>query len=584
MIERRLLNLAPQAKRAIAKAVAARWCALLADVLIITGVTGLIGRTAAGTSAPGEAPLTLLLCLLAALARALCGLYASRASFAASAGVKKQLREKLYDHLTALGPGYTAVVGTAELLQVAAEGVDQLEIYFGRYLPQFFYSLVAPATLFLVMAPIDLKAACVLLAAAPLIPLLLIIFRRVAGKMAGRQWNSYISLGDRFLENIQGMTTLKVYGADAARQEDMTREAESFRQATMRLLRMQLSSFILMDLAAFGGAAAGIAAVVLAYGQGRVPLSGALALVLLSAEYFIPLRQLGSYFHIALNGVSAGERMFQFLNLTPPPAGTVVPPPGRLDVKMRGVSFAYPGGGRSALSDVALDVPAGRLTALAGVSGCGKSTVAALLAGRRRGYSGGITLGGAELRDIDPNSLQRRVTLVNHDGYIFAGTAADNLRLARPEAEAAEMVRVLRAVRLWDFLAERGGLAAAIGERGTNLSGGQRQRLCIARALLRDSDLYIFDEAASNIDVESEEAVMAVVRRLAESKAVLLISHRLTNLVTAGRIYLMENGRISEAGAHAELLARRGGYARLYREQVSLENYGNEVIRPESVG
>jgi ABC-type transport system involved in cytochrome bd biosynthesis fused ATPase/permease subunit len=564
----------------VAAAVLAKWGALLADVIIIAAVTRLLGLLTAGGAAPDELALTLAVCALAALLRAFCGLRAEKAAFAVQTGVKKQLREKLYAHLIRLGPDYGESIGTAEILQIATEGVDQLEIYFGRYLPQFFYSIAAPLTLFGVMAPIDLRAAAVLLICAPLIPAVLTLIGRLAGKMAGRQWDSYISLGDRFLENIQGMTTLKVYGADGGRQEEMAGEAESFRRSTMRLLRMQLSTLILMDIVAFGGAALGVAAAAMAYEAGRVSMAAALALVLLAAEYFIPLRQLGSYFHVAMNGVSAGERMFQFLSREAPPDGEAAPPDGPLDIEIRDLSFRYPGGDRDTLTGADLSVPAGTLTALAGPSGCGKSTLAALLSGQRRDYTGSAAAGGRELSHIARDDLRRRVTLVSHDAYVFTGTVADNLRLARPEATETEMTEALRAVRLWDFLQEAGGLTTALSERGANLSGGQRQRLCIARALLRDSAVYIFDEATSNIDTESEEAIMNVARRLAETKTVLLISHRLANLTACARIYLLADGRVAERGTHAELLAREGVYAQLYNEQMLLENYGKRGVRP----
>jgi ABC-type transport system involved in cytochrome bd biosynthesis fused ATPase/permease subunit len=579
VIDRRLLALAPEAGRRVAGAVLAKWGALLADVTIIAAVTRLLGLLAAGGAPEGLAA-TLAVCALAALLRAFCGLQAEKVSFAAQTGVKKQLREKLYAHLTKLGPGYGESIGTAEILQIATEGVDQLEIYFGRYLPQFFYSIAAPLTLFCVMAPIDLRAAAVLLVCAPLIPAILLLIGRMAGKMAGRQWESYISLGDRFLENIQGMTTLKVYGADGGRQEDMAGEAESFRRSTMRLLRMQLSTLILMDVVAFGGAALGAAAAALAYEAGRVSLAAALTLALLAAEYFIPLRQLGSYFHVAMNGVSAGERMFQFLSREAPPDGTDAPPAGRLAIEVKGLSFRYPGGERDALAGVESSVPVGALTALAGPAGCGKSTAAALLSGRQQGYTGSAAVGGRELSHIAREELRRRVTLVSHDSYVFTGTAADNLRLARPEATEAEMIEALRAVRLWDFFQNACGLATVLSERGANLSGGQRQRLCIARALLKDSDVYIFDEATSNIDAESEEAIMSVARRLAATRTVLIISHRLANLTACARIYLLADGRVAERGTHAELLARDGVYAKLYNEQLLLENYGKRGVHP----
>jgi ABC-type transport system involved in cytochrome bd biosynthesis fused ATPase/permease subunit len=353
----------------------------------------------------------------------------------------------------------------------------------------------------------------------------------------------------------------------------MARESETFRRATMRILRMQLGSIIFMDFIAFGGAAFGVVSAARALAAGRVDLSAALMIALLSAEFFIPLRQLGALFHVSMNGAAAAKRVFAILDLPSPPEGGATLPAGALDVEIRALCFAY-GKERQALSDLTLCIPRTGLVALTGASGSGKSTVAAILSGARRAYAGSVRFGGTELRTVSQESLAARVALVPHDGFVFAGTVAENLRLAKPDASEAELTAALKSARLWDFLAENGGLDAAVSPRGANLSGGQRQRLCLARALLRESALYIFDEAASNIDVESEQAIMEAVYALAKTKAVLLISHRLESLANAGRIYLLAEGRLAESGAHADLVRRGGAYARLYAEQKALEAYG----------
>ncbi|MDR1158450.1 MAG: ABC transporter ATP-binding protein/permease [Oscillospiraceae bacterium] len=567
MFDRRLMRFAERANRYVFLNVLLQWAGLLLGAVVVFSLAACLGRApAAGMWSPLAAAAG------AAGLRALCGLGAARASFLASAGVKRRLRQALYDKLLAFGPSYAETFFTAELLQTATEGVDQLEAYFGKYLPQFFFSLLAPPTLFCLLAPISLSVAGILLACTPLIPLIIALIRQMAKKMLGRHWKSYVTLGDAFLENLQGMTALKVYGADGARQARMRVEAETFRRSTMRVLQMQLGSIAVMDLIAYGGAALGVLLAVLGCANRTLDLPGALTVILLSAEFFLPLRLLGSYFHVAMNGLSASGRMFQILDTPLPANGTEAPPPGPLTVSLRDVSFSYDPA-RAALSGVTLTLAPGRLISLVGPSGSGKSTVAALLAGRRRGYTGQIGVGGIELRTLARESLSRRVTLVTHEDFVFAGTVADNLRLARPDASDEALTAALRQARIWDFLKNKGGLSMTLAARGTNLSGGQRQRLCLARALLRDSDVYLFDEAASSIDAESEASVMAVVRALARTKAVLLISHRLANVVASDQIYLLESGTVAESGTHAALLARGGAYARLWTRQAELEQY-----------
>ncbi|MDR1588690.1 MAG: ABC transporter ATP-binding protein/permease [Oscillospiraceae bacterium] len=573
MIEKRLLRFAEGAVRRIAAAVAAQWLGLLCGVAVTAAVSYIIGQLARGGEDYGAFAAVLIIAAAAALLRAFFTAAASRASFRASSGVKRLFRERVYQKLLDLGGAYTETLSTADAFQTATEGVDQLEVYFARYIPQFFYSMLAPATLFCVLAPLDLRAALVLLVCAPLIPALLLMIGKMAGKMARRQMGSYITLGDRFLENIQGMTALKVYSADGARQEEMAREAESFRQSTMRILRMQLASIIVMDVVAFGGAALGVVLAALAVRRGSADIPQALMIALLSAEFFIPLRQLGSLFHVSMNGVAASERMFRLLDLELPPDGDKMLPEGALDVRLRGVSLTYPDAPAPAIDGVSIDIPPRGLVSVVGESGGGKSTLAAVLSGARRGYTGSASIGGLELRDISRGSLNRAVTLVSHDGYVFSGTVAENLRLARPDASDAELVSALEKARLWDFFAAGDGLEARLDERGANISGGQRQRLCLARALLRDSAIYIFDEAASNIDAESEAAIMESVRELAGTRAVLLITHRLAAAEPSDMIYVLDGGKLAESGTHTDLLARGGGYARLHGRQKELEDF-----------
>jgi ABC-type transport system involved in cytochrome bd biosynthesis fused ATPase/permease subunit len=575
MIDRRLIALSGSAKLYALQTVLLQWLGLLANAVVVFEVSGIIGSALNGErSSPWS---SLAVAALAAAVRGLSGFLSAKSSFKASTGAKKALREKLFAKLTAIGGTYTESLSTAEALQTATEGVDQLEAYFGRFLPQFFYSLLAPVTLFAIISPISLPVALVLLACVPLIPGLLALIMKMAKRMLKRQWKSYVTLGDVFLENIQGMTTLKVFAADSARQEAMSAEAERFRVSTMKVLKMQLNSILVMDVIAFGGAALGVTLAARSFSSGSVTLAQALAISLLSAEFFIPLRQLGSFFHVAMTGMAASERMFHILGLPEAPGGSETLKSGRLGARLEGVSFSY-GPDRAILDKIDMTLAAGSLTSLVGESGSGKSTIAAILAGRRQGYGGSAAIGGVELKSVSRESLRERIALVTHDGYVFAGTAAENLRMAKPSATDAELEKALAQVGLLGFFGSQGGLGFPISERGANLSGGQRQRLCAARALLRDCDFYIFDEATSNIDVESEAAIMSAIHGLAAEKTVLLITHRLANAVPSKKICLIENGRIKETGDHYELLSKGGSYARLFNEQSELENCGQAVL------
>jgi ATP-binding cassette subfamily B protein len=574
MTDGRLLRFAKKARKYIFLNVLARWVGLLLAAFIVLTAARLIAEIPVLSIGGGPSPLPAIgACACAALLRALCEFFASKAAFKASAGVKRQLRERLYDKLLALGGAAEGASG-AEAVQVAVEGIDQIENYFGKYLPQLFYSVIAPLTLFVLIAPLSLSAALILLVCTPLIPLLLLLIMRMAKRMMRKQLKSYTSLGDFFLESLRGMTTLKIYGADERRHEEMNGHAEAFRKSTMRVLRMQLNSIVLMDLVAYGGAALGVILAARGFLAGDIGLSGAISILLLSAEFFIPFRQLGSYFHVAMSGLSACERVFRILDEKEPADGESGIPAGALAVEAEGLSYAY-APGRQALSNISFSAPAAGLTGIAGVSGCGKSTIARLISGglARENYAGSVRIGGVELRDLKIAELRKRVCLVTHEDCVFTGTVSENLREAKPEGTTAEFERALQRVKLYDFFAGAEGLDTYIAEGGANLSGGQKQRLSLARALLRDCDVYVFDEATSNIDAESEEAVLSVIRALAKSKNVLMISHRLANLIPADAICAMEAGRVAERGTHEALTAAGGVYARLFREQQALERY-----------
>lgn len=578
MIKKRLIQLMGDSKKYIAWQVVWQWLALLSTILAMTVTARLIEAALYQAIFHGDilgkrlAP-SLAVILPAIFIRFVSARFTAEASVKAGAAVKDKLRCLLYEKLTRLGASYHEKVPTAEAVQVAVEGVEQLEIYYGRYLPQLFYSILAPVTLFLALSFISLRASLVLLICVPLIPLTIMAVQKIAGRLLGRYWGVYTGLGECFLENLQGLTTLKIYEADQFKADEMDRQAEEFRKITMKVLMMQLNSIIVMDVVAYGGAAAGIIAALLEYQAGNVTISGMLSIIFLSAEFFIPMRLLGSFFHIAMNGMAASDKLFKILDLPEGKEGGEELGDGPVSVSFENVGFSYEPS-RPVLSGISFSLPGRGMAALCGMSGCGKSTIAGILTGRGKGYTGSVRLNGRELSSIREGSLMRHVTLVSHNSYLFRGTVEDNLRMAAPEASTEALREALRKVRLWDFLEGQKGLATELLERGENLSGGQRQRLALARALLHDTPVYIFDEAASNIDAESEEQIMEVIRELSRERLVILISHRLANVVEADWILMIEKGRLKEMGRHGELMERNGGYAGLYRRQEELEQYG----------
>lgn len=580
MIKKRLVGLLSHAKKYIVYQVVWQWLSLLCQILLIFCGTALLSQGLFYGVPLRKAACYAGVIVLAIILKVICERGASRASCLASMDVKRILRDQIYGKLLRLGPSYREQVSTSEVVQLSGEGVEQLETYFGKYLPQLFYSLLAPATLFAALAFVCFPASLVLLICVPLIPASIVAVQKIAKRLLAKYWGIYTELGDSFLENIQGLTTLKIYQADQKKAEEMDEESQRFRRITMKVLTMQLNSTTVMDIVAYGGAAAGILVALRQYAAGGLGLQGALMIILLAAEFFLPLRLLGSLFHIAMNGMAASDKIFALLDLPEPEQGTeaiAAGPEAKIDITIRGLHFSYEKD-REILKGVSLDIPAGGFISLVGVSGCGKSTIAGLLAGRNRGYSGNILVGGKELSSVSGESLSGAITLTSHNSYLFKGTVEENLRMAGRDIREEEMVEALRKVNLWEFLKGQGGLQTRLLERGSNLSGGQCQRLCIARALLRDTPVYIFDEATSNIDVESEELIMEVVRELARRKTVVLISHRLANVVDSDRIYLLRQGKIAEEGTHQELMDCGGAYAALYQSQIDLESYGGRNL------
>ena len=572
MIKMRLIRLLEGAGKYIVQQIVWQWISLLAQVVIVYNIAHLLENAWQQKLSMEGIALTMGIVLLGLGFRFLCDRLYAKASFHASADVKRILRNKIYEKMLSLGPSYRESVNSAEIVQMAGEGVEQLETYFGRYLSQFFYSLLAPITLFFILSRISFQTALLLLLAVPLIPIVIMLVMIVAKKLLSNYFAIYYGLGDSFLEKLQGMTTLKIYQADQAAAEDMDREAELFRKITMKVLSMQLNSTSVMDIIAYGGAAVGIISALGQFSKGAISLSDVLMITLLAAEFFLPMRLLGSFFHIGMNGMKASDRIFAFLDLPEAEDGKAVLEEKEIRISMEKLCFSYEES-REILRDVELEIPAYSFVSLVGLSGSGKSTIAGILMGKNKGYKGSVKLNGRELTEFSSRSVLDKMTMIGHDSWIFKGTVRDNLLLGNPGATEEEMKEALKKVNLLSFIEAQGGLAMPLLSNGTNISEGQKQRLSLARALLHDTPVYIFDEATSNIDAESEERIMEVIHELAKSRTILLISHRLANVVGSDCIFMLENGRVAEAGKHEELLKKGGSYSRLFKEQKELESF-----------
>ena len=574
MIKTRLVGLLSHAKKYIVYTIFWQWVALLSQILAVFSIAGLLERIVYGTVTMPVIQQTILILLLVVCIRFFCERMGARASYLASVDVKRILREKIYEKMLKFGASYSEQISSSEVVQVTTEGVEQLETYFGKYLPQLFYSLIAPLTLFVILGRVNLKASVILLICVPLIPISIVAVQKFAKKLLNKYWSIYTGLGDSFLENLQGLTTLKIYQADQKKADEMDEESQKFRKITMKVLTMQLNSTSVMDVVAYGGAAVGMAVAVSEFLKGNLQIAGTLCIVLLASEFFLPLRLLGSFFHIAMNGMAASDKIFKILDLPEPEAKERRLPEGALSVSFQNVHFSYEKD-REILKGIDLELPAGKFVSLVGESGCGKSTIAGILAAKNRKYTGEIMIGGVPLAEINEEDLMKHVVLVRHNSYLFKGTVEENLKMANPDATKEEMEKVLQKVNLLGFLETQEGLQTQLLEKAGNLSGGQCQRLAIARALLKqNAAVYIFDEAASNIDVESEELIMNVIHELAKTKTVLLISHRLANVVKSDRIYFLKDGKIAESGKHEGLMQKKGTYQYLFESQMALENYG----------
>ena len=574
MINKRLIGIVPDSLEHIKKTVLAQWVSLLANICMIAAVSHLL---ASFLDHEVKAVydliwFTLGISVCVICVRFVCTRVSTHESFMASKAVKGRLRQMIYQKLLDLGNAYQQDLATSEVVQVAVEGVDQLETYFGSYLPQFFYSMLAPITLFVVLSFVNLPSALVLLLCVPLIPITIAAVQTFAKKLLNKYWGQYTALGDTFLENLQGLTTLKIYQTDAMKHQQMNEESEKFRKITMRVLTMQLNSITIMDVVAYGGAAAGIIVAALQFKNGAVTLGGGIAIVLLAAEFFIPMRQLGSFFHIAMNGMAASDKIFRLLDLEVADQSDRTDFPAEHTISCDNVCFSYDGE-REVLHNISFTVPAKGFVAIVGESGSGKSTIASLLMGRNSATSGTITIGDTNLASINEQSLLQNITYVGFDSHLFKGSVRQNLLMACPDATDEHLMHALEQVNLAAFLSAEKGLDTQLLENGSNLSGGQRQRLSLARAILHDSPLYIFDEATSNVDVESENDIMREIHELARRKTVILITHRLANAEHADNILVMDKGTMRESGTHTELLGQDGLYTQLWSAQSDLEHF-----------
>ena len=570
MINKRLVRLLSDGKKYIYGNIFFQWINLIANIVAIFLISGFISDTYYGNVTDAKLVRLIVILAIAVLTRVICNVASSKLSYLSSKKVKQVLRHKIMEKMLTLGSSYNEKVRTSEVVQVSVEGVEQIETYFGLYLPQLFYSLLAPLTLFAVIVFMSFTPAIVLLLCVPLIPISIAAVQTFAKKLLAKYWGRYTGLGDTFLENLQGLTTLKIYQADEYKNKKMNEEAEEFRKITMKVLTMQLNSITIMDLVAYGGAALGIILTVRQFVAGNIRLEQAIAIILLSADFFIPMRQLGSFFHIAMNGMAAIDKIFKILDLEVPEEKTKsLPEKGSIMVE--NLSFAYDES-HNVLNDISIEIADRGMVSLVGASGSGKSTMASLLMKRSKNYSGKIFVGEVDFNEISEKSVMDNITYISHSSYIFKGTVRDNLLMAKADAKDKELWDVLKKTNLADFFEADNGLDFEIAEAGGNLSGGQKQRLALARGLLHDSRFYIFDESTSNIDVESEEVILEQIKELAKHKGVLMISHRLANVVSSDKIFVLEKGQLKEEGTHEELLAMHGTYSTLWETQQSLEN------------
>ncbi|HIX82343.1 cysteine ABC transporter ATP-binding protein [Erysipelatoclostridium sp. An15] len=573
MINKKLVSYLKEDKKYVYLQVLMQWLALLSQIIIVAIMANMINELFIDQKINNLA-IQVIIIIILIFVKGYFGRQATMYSFKAAKNIKGKLRVAVYKKILALNNHYSEVLSMASLTQLMSEGVEQLETYFGKYLPQFFYSMLAPITLFIVLCQVDFKAALVLFICVPLIPLSIVLVQKFAKRLLSKYWGLYGNLAERFLDNVSGLTTLKGYCGDASKHQEMNEEAQRFRSITMKVLVMQLNSISIMDLVAYGGAALGIIFSLLSYYDNKIDLGQTFMMIMLSAEFFIPLRLLGSFFHIAMNGNAASEKIFKLLDT--PVSDNKTLALGKInEIELSNLTFAYKQD--NVLENINLKINEPGIYGVVGSSGSGKSTIAKLLLGYFDHYQGSLTYNGLQVKEINHHDLMKQITLVEHNPYIFAGTVRSNLLDGNCYASDEQLMAVLEKVNLLNYFKELDGLDSEIEERGNNLSGGQKQRLSIARALLHDSGVYIFDEATSNIDIESEEIIMQVIEAMKKDKIVILISHRLANVVNCKCNYVFSHGKLIGNGSHDQLMQENQEYHQLVKTQQEIENYGGKT-------
>lgn len=587
MINKRLLSLSKESQKYVYLTVLMNWISIICNIGIVLFVGNIIDKLHNNDLNFNTGVYVLYLGSLI-LIRFVCNYMSGRFSYYSSANVRTSIRESIYKKLLKLGVNYNDTISTSSIVQIAVDGVEALEIYFGRYLPQLFYSLLAPLTLFLVIAPISFKAAIVLLICVPLIPISIAAVMKFAKKLLSKYWGIYTNLGDSFLENLQGLTTLKIFDLDEEKNQEMNKEAETFRNITMKVLSMQLNSITIMDLIAFGGSAVGILIAVTEFYNGNITIGSTVVIILLSSEFFIPMRLLGSFFHVAMNGLAAADKIFDLLD-TKVEAEKELSDKDKeklenISISIKNVDFSYDNE-RKVLHNVNVDIKNKSMVALVGESGCGKSTITNLLLKLNKVDKGEILLNGINLNNIPFDELRKKVSFISHSSYIFNSTIEENLRMGNECATEEELYSALKKANLYEFvMGLEKKLQTPVGENGSFLSGGQKQRLALARMILTNPEVYIFDEATSNVDVESEDSILETIYALSKEKTVVVISHRLANIKNADKIYVLEKGYIVESGNHDNLMKNNSVYANLYTNQEKLEDiYKEDVTREVAI-
>lgn len=573
MINKKLVSYLKEDKKYVYLQVLMQWLALLSQIIIVAIMANMINELFIDQKINNLA-IQVIIIIILIFVKGYFGRQATMYSFKAAKNIKGKLRVAVYKKILALNNHYSEVLSMASLTQLMSEGVEQLETYFGKYLPQFFYSMLAPITLFIVLCQVDFKAALVLFICVPLIPISIVLVQKFAKRLLSKYWGLYGNLAERFLDNVSGLTTLKGYCGDASKHQEMNEEAQRFRSITMKVLVMQLNSISIMDLVAYGGAALGIIFSLLSYYDNKIDLGQTFMMIMLSAEFFIPLRLLGSFFHIAMNGNAASEKIFKLLDT--PVSDNKTLALGKInEIELSNLTFAYKQD--NVLENINLKINEPGIYGVVGSSGSGKSTIAKLLLGYFDHYQGSLTYNGLQVKEINHHDLMKQITLVEHNPYIFAGTVRSNLLDGNCYASDEQLMAVLEKVNLLNYFKELDGLDSEIEERGNNLSGGQKQRLSIARALLHDSGVYIFDEATSNIDIESEEIIIQVIEAMKKDKIVILISHRLANVVNCKCNYVFSHGKLIGNGSHDQLMQENQEYHQLVKTQQEIENYGGKT-------